>query len=135
MAEPVPVGRPGRLRRAADVALGPLWVTTFRDPVREGRLRFAGLDLPERQGARISVVALAALLGSAVLAGVWRRGDLFPLDNGDATLFVPAGVLGITLAGFLVAWLALTWGALRGGAPVRLGVAAAYLLLNSTFSV
>ena len=135
MAEARAVPGPGRLRRAVGTGLGPLWATTFRDPVREGRLRFTGLDRPERQVARTTLVALAVLLGSAVLAGVWRRGDLFPLDIGGGTLFVPAGVLGITLVGFLVAWLALTWGALRGGAPVRLGVAAAYLLLNSTFSV
>jgi len=137
VAGPVAARVPGRGRagRAVGVALGPLWVTTFRDPVREGRLRFLGLTRSERQVARISVVTLAALLGSAVLAGAWRRGDLFPLDSGASTLFVPAGVLGITLMGFLVAWLALTWGGLRGGALVRLGVAAAYLLLSSTFSV
>ena len=139
MAEAAPVagrvaGR-GRAARAVGVALGPLWVTTFRDPVREGRLRLLGLTLSERQVARVGLVTLAALLGSAVLAGTWRRGDLFPLDTGDTTLFVPAGVLGITLMGSLAAWLALTWGGLRGGALVRLGVATAYLLLNSTFSV
>ena len=135
MAEASAVAGPGRARRAVRVALGPLWETTFRDPVRDGRLRFTGLDLPERQLARVTLAALAVLLGSAVLAGAWRRGDLVPLDGVAGTLFVPAGILGITLVGFLVAWLALTWGALRGGALVRLGVAAAYLLASSTFSV
>ena len=135
MAEVGAAGRPARVRRAAKAALGPLWVTTFRDPVREGRLRFQGLSLPERHLVRITLVALAVLLGSAVLAGLWRRGELFPLDSGGGTVFVPAGVLGITFVGFLVAWLALTWGALRGGALVRLGVAAAYLLLSSTFAL
>jgi hypothetical protein len=127
--------RRGRLRTAGEVALGPLWRTTFRDPVREGRLRFRGLALVERHVARMTLAAVAVLLASAVLATTWRRGHLFPLSAGGATLFVPSGIVGVTLVGFLLAWVALTWGGLRGSAPVRLGLAAAYLLINSTFSI
>ena len=33
-----------RLRRLVVILLGPLWVRTFRDPVRDGHLRLQGLS-------------------------------------------------------------------------------------------
>jgi hypothetical protein len=124
-----------RARRGVDLVLGPLWVTTFRDPVREGRLRLTGGSRLERHVGRAALVALVVLLGSALFATTWRRGELLPIDTGGGQQFVPAGVVGITLLGFALAWLAITWGALRGSAPVRLSGAVAFLLLNATLSV
>lgn len=123
------------VRRLLGVVLGPLWVTTFRDPVREGRYRLKGLNGAERLAARVAVVGLLVLLGSSLFATAWRRGTLLPVDATVSRQFVPAGVLGITLVGLLVAWLAITWGGLRGSAPVRVLVGALYLLINADFAV
>ena len=114
--------------------LGPLWRTTFRDPVREGRLRLVGLTATERQAARIGLVTLVVLLGSTLLAGTWRRGELLRVADSEQQ-FVPATILGLTLAGFAVAWVAITWGGLRGSAPLRVLVGIGYALLNADFVV
>jgi len=125
--------RAGALRRGVTVLLGPLWATTFRDPVREGRLRLDGLSGTTRQAARIGVVALVLLLGSTLCAAAWRRGDLIPINSGASHDFVPPAVFAMTLVGMFLAWVLLTWGALAGSASVRLLGAAGYLLVNTNF--
>ncbi len=117
------------------VALGPLWTRTFRDPVREGRLRLDGIPPATRHLARAGLLAIVLLLGSTMLAAVWRRGDMLPVDVGANLAFVPPGVFAMSLVGFWLANVLLTWGALAGSAIVRLAVAAGYLLICADFGV
>src|SRR3712207_6532097 len=77
-----------RLRAVVVPLLGPLWRTTFRDPVRHGRLRLDGLSGPERQLARVGLVLLVLLLASLLFVDVWRRGDLLFLDLTSGPRFV-----------------------------------------------
>jgi hypothetical protein len=123
------------VRRSLGAVLGPLWVTTFREPVREGRLRLDGLGPVQKQLARVGLVALALLLVSTLLAATWRRGDLLPVDIGASHDFVPPGVFALSVVGMFLAWVLMTWGALAGSASVRLVAAIGYLLVNSNFSV
>jgi hypothetical protein len=125
----------GTFRRGLAAIFGPLWVSTFRDPVREGRLRLDGLSGPTRQLARIGLVALAVLLASTLFAAAWRRGDLIPIDSGGSHDFIPPGVFAMTLVGLFLAWALMTWGALSGSASVRLAGAAGYLLVNTNFGI
>jgi hypothetical protein len=125
----------GVVRHGLAVIVGPLWVNTFRDPVREGRLRLDGLPGPSRQLARVGLVALAVLLASTLFAAGWRRGDLIPVDAGGSHDFIPPGVFAMTLVGLFLAWTLMTWGALSGSATVRLLGAAGYLLVNTNFGV
>jgi hypothetical protein len=125
----------GAVRRGLATIVGPLWVNTFRDPVREGRLRLDGLSGPTRQLARIGLVALAVLLVSTLFVAAWRRGDLIPVDSGGSHDFVPPGVFAMTLVGLFLAWTLITWGALSGSATVRLAGAAGYLLVNTNFGL
>src|SRR3978361_1310721 len=105
MTEPSTISAPAataggaRARRPVAAILGPLWVTTFRDPVREGRLRLDGLTGPSRHLARIGLVALVVLLGSTLFATRWRRGELIPIESGGSHDFVPPAVLALSLVG------------------------------------
>jgi hypothetical protein len=118
----------GAVRFVAAV-LGSLWVTAFRDPVREGRLRLDALSRPERQLARAGLVMLAILLGSLLFSARWRRGELLPIAGGPNQLTaVPVGALGLTLLALVVAWALVFWGALDASPVVRLAVAAAFAL-------
>lgn len=135
-AVPAPVTtRRGRLVRgaasAARTTLGPLWVTTFRDPVRTGRLRLDGLSRPERLLARCGLVALVLLLVSLLFGEVWRRGDLLPLTILDEPRFVPDGLVPVTLVAFFLAMALVVWGALDASPVVRVTVAALYLVTVS----
>lgn len=112
----------------------PVWESAFRDPVVDGHIRLAGLSWSERQAARIGLVTLALLLGSLLFVDVWRRGTLLPLGDGSSLTFLPVGLLPVTLLTFLVAWTMLAWGALTSAWPVKLFVAAAFLLTNSSMS-
>lgn len=117
-----------RLRRLLVVLLGPLWVRTFRDPVREGRLRLDALSTAERQLARFGLVLLGLLLVSVLFADRWRGGTLLQLTASSNDLsFVPRAVLPVTLIGLLLAWALLVWGALDAAPSVRLLVAFLYL--------
>jgi hypothetical protein len=131
----VPGRVPGRVRSGVARVFKPLWSTTFRDPIRDGRLRLRGLSTAERLVARVGLVTLAVVLGSALFADAWRRGELVPMDAGGSRQFVPASILGITLVGFAAAWLVITWGGLRGSALVRALTALAYLLGTADFAV
>jgi hypothetical protein len=124
-----------RLRRLAAVLLGPLWVRTFREPVREGHLRLGALSAVERQLARFGLVLLAFLLGSVLFADVWRSGTLFQLTGDNELRFVPIAALPVTLAGFLLAWALLCWGALDAAPLVRVAVAALFLSTGSSLAV
>jgi hypothetical protein len=119
---------PHRAARVARTALGPLWVTTFRDPVRTGRLRLDGLSGPERLLARSGLVTLVLLLGSLLFGEVWRRGDLLPLTILDDPRFVPEGLVPVTLVAFFLALALIVWGALDASPVVRVTVAALYLV-------
>jgi hypothetical protein len=124
-----------RVVRVARAALGPLWVTTFRDPVRSGRLRLDGLSGPERLLARCGLVTLVALLGSLLFGDLWRRGDLLPLRILDAPRFVPDGLVPVTLVAFFLALALIVWGALDASPVVRVTVAAVYLVTVSLLGV
>lgn len=114
--------------------LGPLWVTTFRDPVRTGRLRLQGLTSTERLLARCGLVMLAVLLVSVLFADRWRRRDLLPLTITDEPVFVPEGMVPVTLVALFLAVGLVVWGALGSGLPVRLTVALVYLATLSSLS-
>jgi len=117
-----------KLLRAVLFLLTPLWVTTFREPVRSGRLRLDGLSTGERLMARTGLVTLVLLLGSVMFTEVWRRGGLSALYVEDPTL-VPDGLVPITLVATLLAAALLVWGALDAAPVVRLLIAAAYVVL------
>jgi len=119
-------------RTAAPVR--PLWETAFRDPVVDGHIRLEGLSWTERQAARVGLVTLGMLLVSILFVEVWRRGTLLPLGDGAALTFLPVGLLPVTVVAFLIAWTMLTWGALTSGWPVKLFVAAAFLLTNASLA-
>jgi hypothetical protein len=122
-----------RVVRFAAAVFGPLWVTAFRDPVREGRLRLDALSRPERQLARAGLVMLAILLGSLLFSARWRRGELLPIIGGPNQLTVlPVGALGLTLLALVLAWALVFWGALDASPVVRLAVAAAFALSMAT---
>ncbi|GAB3249127.1 hypothetical protein [Nocardioides dilutus] len=115
------------LARGARTTLGPLWVTTFRDPVRTGRLRLDGLSGPERLLARSGLVAMVLLLGSLLFGDLWRRGDLLPLTILADPLFVPDGLVPVTLVALFLALALIVWGALDASPGVRVTVAGLYL--------
>ena len=75
-----------RLRRLLVVLLGPLWVRTFRDPVREGHLRLDRLSRAEGQLARFGLVLLGLLLVSLLFSDLWRTGVLLQLIAACAIL-------------------------------------------------
>lgn len=116
-----------RVQSTADTLLGPLWRTTFRDPVRTGRLRLDGLSGPERQLARVGLVLLVLLLASLLFVDVWRRGDLQFLDLSSGPRFVPEGLVPVTLVAFFVAVLLVVWGAMDAAPVVRVVVAVVYV--------
>lgn len=116
-----------RGRHLATVLLGPLWTRTFRDPVQQGRLRLDGLSWGERQLARVGLVTLVLLLGSLLFVDLWRRGTLLDLTFDQEPVFVPEGLVPVTLVAFFVALLLIVWGALDASPSVRVVVAATYV--------
>lgn len=116
-----------RVRSATQTMLGPLWVTTFREPVRTGRLRLDGLSFAERQLARIGLVTMVLLLGSLLFVGLWRRGNLLHLAVVEDPQFVPEGLVPVTLIAFFVALALIMWGAMDAAVSVRLLVAVLYV--------
>ncbi|QIG44571.1 hypothetical protein G5V58_18870 [Nocardioides anomalus] len=124
-----------RLRRLLVVLLGPLWVRTLRDPVREGHLRLDTLSRTERHLARAALVLLGVLLVSVLAPGVWRSGTLLQLTGSGNTLsFAPAAAVPVLLLGLLLGLITLMWGALDASPLVRVVVAVAYLLCFATVS-
>jgi hypothetical protein len=121
-----PAGAHHRVGRALRTLLGPLWTTTFRDPVREGRLRLDGLSGPERQLARAGLVTLVLLLVSLLFIDRWREGSLLLLDGTTRARFVPEALLPVTVAAFFLALVLIVWGALDAAPSVRLLVAVTY---------
>lgn len=113
----------------------PVWESAFRDPVTSGHVRLHGLSWTERQAARLGLVALGLLLVSVLMVGEWRRHTLLPLGDGAGLVFLPQGLLGVTLVCLLLAWVMLTWGGLTSAWPVRLLVAALFVLTNPSLSI
>ena len=128
-----PSSRP--LMKRVTAPARPVWETAFRDPVTDGHLRLAGLSWSERQAARIGLATLGMLLLSVLFAEVWRRGELLPLGDGDRLTFLPQGLLAVTLFTFTIAWTMLVWGALTSGWPVKLVIAALFLITNASLSI
>ncbi len=132
-ATPPPRPRRRTVQRAT-APVRPLWETAFRDPVVDGHIRLEGLSWTERQAARVGLVTLGMLLVSILVVEVWRRGTLLPIGDGTALTFLPVGLLPVTMVAFLIAWTMLTWGALTSGWPVKLFVAAAFMLTNASLA-
>ncbi len=124
-----------RLRRVLIVLLGPLWVRTFRDPVRDGHLRLGNLSRAERQLARFGLVLLAVLLGSVLFGDSWRGGTLIQLTGENELRFLPIAVLPATLLAFVLGWALLCWGALDASPLVRVLVAVLFLATGSVLSL
>ncbi|WP_121257917.1 hypothetical protein [Nocardioides ferulae] len=140
-SEAPPAARPGeepvprrRLHRAVVAPVRPVWEATFRDVVLESHLRLRGLSRSQLHLARAGLVMLAGLLVSVVFVDEWRRGDLLAIGQ-DPPVFLPVGLLPVTLTAFLVAWSLLLWGALAASPAVRLVVAALFVLTNATLRV
>ena len=127
-----------RLGALVRTILGPLWTRTFRDPVVHGRLRLVGLSWGERQLARVGLVTLVLLLVSLLFVDVWRRGPLLDLTLNHQPLFVPEGLVPVTLAALFMALSLIVWGALDASPGVKLAVAATYVgtvsVLGSSFA-
>jgi len=128
----LPSGRWSRFRTVVASVLGPFLTTAFRDPVRDGRLRLDALSRVERQLARAGLVLLGALLGSMLLAGWWRRGDVLALGGSHELNLLPVGVYGLTLLAFFTGFTLLFWGALDAAPSVRLLVAIGFGLTMVT---
>ena len=113
--------------------LRPMYEALIGRPVREGRLRFSGMDGAERQLAMLAFASLIAMLVSILVSDLWRRGDLLPLSARLGQYHaVPEAVLPITLLAFLLAWAVIVWGATLASNWVTLAGAAAFLLLNAS---
>ena len=125
-AAPMAPGMRTRVGEATRTLLGPLWTTTFRDPVRTGRLRLDGLSGPERQLAKAGLVTLVLLLGSLLFVDAWRSGTLLHLAIATEPRFVPEGLLPVTLVALYLGLLLVVWGALDAAPSVRLVVAFLY---------
>ena len=100
--------------------------------MREGRLRLDALSRVERQLARFGLVLLVVLLGSMLLAGWWRRGDVLSLGGSHELNLLPVGVYGLTLLAFFTGFTLMFWGALNAAPTVRLLVAITFGLTMST---
>jgi hypothetical protein len=124
-----------RARRLLTILLGPLWVRTFRDPVREGRLRLTSLSRTERQLARGALVLLALLLASVLFPEAWRQGSMLQLNGDNALRFLPVAALPIALLGFALGWALLCWGALDASPSVQVFVAVLYAVTGSLLVV
>jgi hypothetical protein len=125
-----------RFRRLLVILLGPLWVRTFRDPVRDGHLRLDRLSRTERQLARFGLVLLVLLLVSVLFSDVWRSGTLLQLYASHNDLnFLPRAVLPVTLLGFLLSWALLCWGAFDASPVVRVLVAVLFLSTTASLTV
>ncbi len=119
-------GRLSRVRALLASVLGPFLATAFRDPFREGRLRLDALSRVERQLARVGLVLLVVLLGSMLLAGWWRRGDVLSLGGSHELNLLPVGVYGVTLLAFCTGFALMFWGALDAAPSVRVLVAVTF---------
>jgi hypothetical protein len=124
--------RLSRARALLASVLGPFLDTAFRDPVREGRLRLDALSRVERQLARFGLVLLVVLLGSMLLAGWWRQGDVLSLGGSHELNLLPVGVYGLTLLAFFTGFTLMFWGALDAAPTVRLLVAVTFGLTMGT---
>jgi hypothetical protein len=124
-----------RLRRGLTVVLGPLWVRTFRDPVRDGHLRLDSLSRSEKQLARFGLVMLGFLLGSVLFSEAWRAGTLYQLTGENELRFLPIAALPVTLLGFFLSWALICWGALDASPAIRLLVAVLFLASGSALAV
>lgn len=124
-----PAARLTTTRRAAR----PIWETTLRDPVREGRLRLDGLGGPHRQLAKVGLVTVALLLGSVLAGDLWRSGDLLPLAFSTEPTFVPLGLMPVTLVALTIAWSLLVCGAIVASPVVDLTVALLFGLTGALF--
>ncbi|HEX5088448.1 MAG TPA: hypothetical protein VFV89_11620 [Nocardioides sp.] len=128
----LPGGRLARLRALLASVLGPFLTAAFRDPVRDGRLRLDALSRLERQLARAGLVLLGVLLGSMLLSGWWRRGDVLSLGGSHELNLLPVGAYGLTLLAFFTGFTLLFWGALDAAPTVRLLVAVGFGLTMVT---
>jgi hypothetical protein len=125
----------GRVRRLVAILLGPLWVRTFRDPVRDGHLRLDSLSPSEKHLARCGLVLLVFLLGSVLFSDVWRSGMLFQLFGDNALRFVPIAAFPVALLGLILAWAMICWGALDAAPSIRVLVAVFFLATQAFLAV
>jgi hypothetical protein len=122
------------LAAAAGRAGRAVWTGAFRDPARDNHLRLEGLGFVERHAARTGLVLLGTLLASTLLSRLWRTGDLYAIDTGSQ-VFIPAGLVAVTLVALLVAWTLVGWGALTASSWLRVVVAVVFALLNASLSL
>ena len=107
----------------------------FAEPVRQGRLRLAGLPPVVRQLAIAGVVVLGGLLISLIFNDLWRRGPLTLVREFEQAPHLAArSVIPFTVIAVAVAWALILAGASLARPLVAGLVAAAFLLANSGLS-
>ena len=106
------------------------------DPVREGRLRLAGLSFPVYWASVVGVTSVIGLLGSVLSIDAWRQRPLVPVGalQGIRSAFVPSPIIPLTMVAFSIAWCLLVWGVLRAGRPFRVGGSVLFVVINNTLA-
>jgi hypothetical protein len=122
------------VNRAATIAR-TMWEVMLADPIRQGRLRIAGLPPLIRQLAIAGIVVLGGLLVSLVFNDLWRRSDLTLVrDFEPAPNLAARAVIPFTLVSLAGAWALILAGAALARPPVAVVIGVAFLLANSGIS-
>ena len=121
-------GRPGFVATAQ-----PPVSVLFVDRYRSGRLRLDSTTPAARWLVRLGIVFLIGLNLALLYAsrGGWRHEPLVSVLPGNQPLFAPRSLIPFTLLALAVGWTLVLWGAAVSSPLVRLGVAAAFLLVNT----
>ncbi len=122
---------PASLLAKAAVSLRTAYQVVLGEPMKEGRLSFAGLSGAPRAVAAGGLLALVAMLASVVFNDAWRAGDLVDVGTASYPAAVPLALVPVTLVAFFVAWLLILWGAFNSVLLVRVVVAVVFVVLNS----
>ena len=121
--------------RRAGSTLRVMGDVMIAEPVRQGRLRLAGLPPVVRQLSIAGVVVLGGLLVSLVFNDLWRRGPLTLVRDFEQTPNLAArNVIPFTLVAVAVAWTLILAGAALARPVVAVLVGVAFLIANSGIS-
>ncbi len=124
-------GTPTALSSRATAPLRMAYQVVLGEPMKKGRLSFAGLSGAPRAVAAGGLLALVAMLASVVFNDAWRAGDLVDVGTASYPAAAPLALVPVTLVAFFVAWLVILLGAYNSALRVRLVVAVVFVVLNS----